>query len=125
MQALAERDEQTLEPLEVTREEFCTIVWPELPSSRIENLTCDWVWESFEPSDLAGRRRILARHGGKTYSLVRLRFAGGTTEYRTYTVHRDVRVIVVDEAGETKELKLFGSILERDGQFELMSFITD
>jgi hypothetical protein len=125
LEALAQRDDQGLKDLVITKEEFCRYVWPELPSSKTPNLTCDWVWNAFEPGDIAGRRQIMARHGGKQCSLIRLRSARGITEYKSFRVHEDVRVTVRDSAGKEEELKLFGSILEYGGQFKLFSYIVD
>jgi hypothetical protein len=125
LEALARRDDQGLKTLVVTKEEFCRYVWPELPSSRIPNLTCDWVWNAFEPSDAAGRQETLARHSGKQYRLVRVRFAKGTTQHDSFKVHQDARVVLRDEADQEAEMKLFGSVLEMDGQFKLFSFIID
>jgi hypothetical protein len=125
LEALRERDEPSLKNLVLTKEEFCNYVWPELPSSRIKNLTCDWVWSSYGPSNAAGLRHILGVHGGNQYRLVRVRFARGTTEYESFKVHEDARVVVADSAGRERELKLFGSILDYEGQFKLFSFIID
>lgn len=125
LEALAKQDEQSLKGLVLTKEEFCTYVWPELPSSEIKNLTCDWVWDSFYPSDVAGLRQTLRMHGGKQYSLVRVRFAKGVTEYKTFKVHEESRVVVKDDSGQEREFKLFGSMLELEGQFKLLSFVVD
>jgi hypothetical protein len=125
LEALARQDDRSLKDLVVTKDEFCNVVWPELPSSETPNLTCDWVWTSFGPSDVAGRRQTLAVHGGKRYSFVGLRFAKTATEHRTFKVHEDGRVIVKNDSGAETELKLFGSILELNGQFKLLSFIVD
>ena len=126
LEALAKRDDQTLKNLVLTKDEFCNYVWPELPSSKINNLTCDWVWRSFKPNDISGRKQILSVYGGKPYNLIRLRYAKGTTEYKSFKVHEDARVVVQDSGGgKEQELKLFGSILEYDGQFKLFSYIID
>lgn len=125
LQALAGKNKEHLRNLAVTKEEFRTRLWPELPASSIPNLTCDWVWDTFQPSSVAGFAQILAAHGGKRYDFVRVRYAKGTTSYASLKVHEDARVIVRDDGGQEKELKLFGSILEMDGQFKLCSFIVD
>ncbi|MBI3950750.1 MAG: hypothetical protein HY314_09885 [Acidobacteria bacterium] len=54
-----------------------------------------------------------------------MRFAKGITEYQSLKVHEDVRVVVTDSSRQEKELKLFGSILDYDGQFKLFSYIID
>lgn len=124
LEGLARQDQQSLRELVLTKEEFCTYVWPELPSSKVKNMTCDWVWNLFEPIDTAGLQQTLARYGGEKYALVRVRFAKGTTEYDTFKVHNNTRMVVKDRAGQEKEIKL-GSMLEMDGQFKLFSFIVD
>ena len=72
LQALAENDRERLKSLALTKDEFCTILWPELPSSKTPNLTCDWVWDSFRPSSLDGLGRSSpAFGGGKPFLTVR------------------------------------------------------
>lgn len=124
LEALAMRDAERLQRLLITRHEFCSLVWPELPSRDIPNLTCDWVWEAFEPMNQAKRGELMAIHGGRRYHLVRLIFARHSS-YRTFTVHEKPRVIVKDSNGQEHDLRLFGSLLELDHQFKLLSFGDD
>ena len=94
-----------------------------MPASKEPNITCDWVWSNFTPKNYSRLGRTLAAYGGQQYTLVRLRFAKGTKDYNTFKVHDDTRIVVKDSAGQEQELKLFGSILESDGQFKIMSYI--
>ena len=48
-----------------------------------------------------------------------------STPYLGNWVHRDARVVVRDSSGQTHRLDLFGSILERGGEFKLFSYVTD
>lgn len=124
LQALATRDVERLERLLITRDEFCSLVWPELPSRDIPNLTCDWVWEAFEPMNRAKRVELMATHGGQQYHLVRLTCARHSS-YRTFTVHEKPRVTIKDGSGGEHDLRLFGSLLQLDNQFKLLSFGED
>ncbi|HXF06314.1 MAG TPA: hypothetical protein VNM72_13000 [Blastocatellia bacterium] len=124
LQALATRDAGRLERLLVTRDEFCSFVWPELPSRDIPNLTCDWVWEAFEPMNRAKSAELMATHGGRQYHLVRLTCAGHSS-YRTFTVHEKPRVTIRDTSGREHDLRLFGSVLQLGNQFKLLSFGED
>ena len=45
--------------------------------------------------------------------------------YRTYKVHRETVLDLLDEEGEEVRLALFGSILEREGEFKLFSYVVD
>ncbi len=125
LDALAEGDEKKIASLRITKQEFCQHVWPELPSSRTPNVTCDWVWDQATLKSLSGLGEMLAKHKGKRYKLVSLRFAGGTESYQSYKVHKETRVRVRDEKGDETEMRLFGSMLEMDGQFKLFSFVID
>ncbi len=124
--ALADGDRATLEALPLSELEFRTVVWPELPSSRPERgLTFDYVWGDLHQKSNNEMRRLINRHGGKRYTLVDLVFDGETTLYETYRVHRETVLTVRDEMGGQQELAFFGSILERDGEFKLFSYVID
>ncbi len=111
--------------LRVTKEEFCQYVWPDLPASRLPNVTCDFAWQQATLTSLGGLSKTLPKHKGKRYKLVSLRFEKGTDSYPNYKVHKDTRLTVKDETGVEQEIKLFGSMLEMDGQFKLFSFVID
>ena len=124
--ALADGDNAVLEALPLSELEFRTVVWPELPSSLPERgLPFDYVWGDLHQKSTNSMRRLIDRHGGKRYALAGLTFAGETTAYETYRVHRETLLTVRDDAGNQHELALFGSILERDGDFKLFSYVVD
>lgn len=122
-----ERDNfDAVRALGLTREEFAWHVWPELPSSIPErNLSLDWVWGDMNGKSLRSLRRTVAAWGGRELELVRVEFAGETTGYHTFAVHRDARLVVQDEEGRVGRLDLFGSVMEKDGRYRLFSFVTD
>lgn len=123
--SIARQDKSDLESLRITKQEFCQLVWPELPSSKLPNVTCDFAWEQATLKSIGGFVKMLAAHKGKRYEMVSLSFAKGTDAYRTYKVHKDSRLVIKDENGLQQEIKLFGSVLELDGQFKLFSFVVD
>jgi hypothetical protein len=123
--ALALRDGDKVKALRLTREEFCRYIFPELPSSKLPNVTCDFVWDQATIKSLGGFVKMWPRHEGRRYELISLRFKDGTDTYRTYKVHKETHLLVRDEKGWEHELRLFGSMLEMDGQFKLFSFVID
>ena len=124
--ALADGDTERLASLALSELEFRTVVWPELPASRPERgLPFDYVWGDLHQKSTNARRRLVARHGGRRYTLAAVEFRGETTPYETYRVHREAILDLLDEEGNELTLPLFGSILERDGQFKLFSFVVD
>lgn len=129
-QAILERIEAAdldgLARLRVDEAEFYWLVWPELPSSQPErNLSWDYVWRDLNQKSLNSARRVIDRHGGRDYQLMRVEFADETTDYGSFRVHRDARVVVQDADGEILTLDLFGSVIEQNGRFKAFSLVTD
>jgi len=125
-EALARSDRETLRGLALSEHEFRTVVWPELPSSRPEmNLPVAYAWGMLNQTSLGSLGATLGAHGGRHYTVVRVEFAGATTRYESFAVHRDARVIVRAQDGAERRLALFGSLLERDGRFKIFSYVTD
>ena len=52
-------------------------------------------------------------------------FAGNTTSYDNYQVHRKTAPKVLGDNGEELELALFGSIIKCTGQFKVFSYVVD
>lgn len=124
--AVADEDADRLASLALSELEFRTVVWPELPSSRPERgLPFDYVWGDLNQKSTNALRRLVARHGGRRYTLAGVAFRGETTPYETYLVHREAILDLLDEEGNELTLPLFGSILERDGEFKLFSYVVD
>lgn len=124
--ALADEDADHLAGLALSELEFRTVVWPELPSSRPgRGLPFDYVWGDLNQKSTNALRRLFARHGGRRYTLAGVAFRGETTPYETYRVHREAILDLLDEEGNELTLPLFGSILERDGEFKLFSYVVD
>ena len=124
--ALAAQDADELESLALSEIEFRTAVWPDLPSSRPERgVPFDYAWGDLHQKSRNALRRLMARHGGERFQLVAVRFTGETTPYRTYQVHRETVLDLRDEEGNDLALALFGSILERGGEFKIFSYVVD
>ena len=121
---LARDDLESMKRLRVSKGEFCAYVFPELPAAKTPNVTCDWVWDQAALKSMAGMSRMLQQNQGKRYELVSMRFAG-TEEHDSYRVLESPVVTVRDETGATSEVRLFGSLLELDGQYKLFSFVVD
>ncbi len=124
--ALAEDDGERLLALALSGIEFRTVVWPELPSSRPERgLPFEYAWGDLHQKSTNELRRLLARAGGRRYELLEMTFDGESTPYETFTVHRDSRLKVRDPEGAERDVRLFGSVLERDGEYKLFSYVVD
>ena len=126
LSALERRDLVALRALAVTEQEFRDHVWPELPAARPErNLPFSYVWGDLRQKSDASLSNTMAAHGGKHYDLVAVRSLGEVTPYETYLVHRETELAVKDVDGAAINLRVFGSILEKDGQFKVFSYVVD
>lgn len=124
--ALECKDGQRLKALAVSEQEFRDHVWPELPAARPDrNLPFSYVWMDLNQKSDGHLARALEEFSGRSLRVASIRFAGGATQYGTYVVHRDSRVAVTADDGTTREVVLFGSVLEKNGQFKVFSYVTD
>jgi hypothetical protein len=126
LDAIQRRDVVTLRSLALNEQEFREHIWPELPASRPErNLPFSYVWGDLHQKSEAALVQTLARHGGRRYVLVSVRFAGEATRYPSYTVYRETVLKVRDDAGTEAELRVFGSSLEKDDAWKVFSYVVD
>jgi len=124
LRALEQRDRARIESLALSREEFKSEAYPEMPA--YGSIPAEFAWSQLAARSRYGLSRVLSAHGGRTYELLDLSYQGGHTAYRTFVVHRRTMLRVRDRAsGEEATLALFGSILEHRGRFKLFSFNID
>ena len=126
LNAFARKDVEHLHALAVSEHEFRQQIWPGLPAARPErNVPVDYVWGDLRQKSDARLRALVAQRGGQRFSLVSLRFDGPVSRYATGTVRRNPTFVVRDTGGRVQELRLCGSILEKDGQWKVFSYIVD
>ena len=123
--ALAARDRPRLESLALSEAEFRGHVWPSLPAARAErNLPFSYVWGDLRQKSAQSLSSILSAHGGTPYELVEATFTGAT-EYGPYTVHRAPSFVVRLPSGGTESVRVCGSMIEKDGEWKVFSFVVD
>lgn len=126
LDAVAARDAEALRRLALTEQEFADHVWPGLPAARPErNLPRSYVWGDLRQKSESYLALTLHDLGGRRLSLLRLSFAGETTDHGTYKVHRKSLLRVRDQEGAERELRVFGSVLEQGGRFKVFSYVVD
>lgn len=124
--ALEKRDANALLALALTREEFTEHVWPDLPAARPErNLSPGFVWGDLNQKSNVALRNTLAAHGGKKYELISIRYLGETTQYDSYRVHRESELTVKEPGGVARQIRVFGSVIEKDGRYKVFSYVID
>jgi hypothetical protein len=124
--ALAQRNEGRLRELAIDEEEFRQHVWPDLPAARPErNVPFNYVWGDLRQKSDAGLRRTMQAYGGQRYDLRSVKFANESTNYGGYRVHRETVLVVGDGKGMNIELRVLGSMLEKEGRWKVFSYVVD
>ncbi|MGH9463124.1 MAG: hypothetical protein ACRD1X_18085 [Vicinamibacteria bacterium] len=126
LSALEASDYEALRSYALNEEEFRRVVWPELPASRPgRNVPLSYAWGDLDQKSTNRLRGLVASRGGQPYELSQVGFEGETTRYETFKVHRDSILVIQSERGGVATLKLFGSMIERDGRYKLFSYNVD
>lgn len=124
--AIHTRDADALHALALNRDEFTEHVWRGLPAARPErNLSPSFVWGDLNQKSNIMLRGTLAAHGGKKYDFVSLRFLGETTHYDSYRVHRESELTVKDPNQTERQIRVFGSVIEKGGRYKVFSYVID
>lgn len=120
---IEKRDEHALHALRVTREEFSTIVWPELPQSRpITHIPISEVWGLGLAQSHAGAGRTIGAYGGRPLTLLRADY-GHEEPFLNYTLLRDVRILIRDSRdGGMVGLRFMPSVIQRHGRYKALIF---
>lgn len=127
LKGLKEKDTVTLLALMVTPEEYSTIIYPELGKywsgarDRRETIA-EWLRTNHFGSAEKGLRRSLRDFGGASFKLQNVTFQDSTQNYPSFTIHQQMLVSVADQDNKQRELKIFGSVVEKDGVFKLLSW---
>ena len=126
LERLREGDRSEIAQLGLSKEEWVRHVWPVSAANRPgSNFTPDFVWGL----DAIRSQRDLAvtvrRYRGKEMKSIRVRIGKGIRDYDGFRLHRDARLEVGLPEGGKRELKLFSSVFERNGEFKIFSFKTD
>ena len=123
---LAAKDLDGLKALPLSETEFRVHVWPELPVSRPErNVPFEYAWGQMKQRSDGNLEATFARYAGKPLKFLRTRYTGETTTYQTFSVRRESEIIAADETGRELILRLFGSVMVKDGRYKMFSYVID
>ena len=126
LERIAAGDREGLLALALTEAEFREVVYPELPASRPErNTSADYLWRGLRQKSRNALAFTLDRHAGAPLELLAVDFLGETTDYGAYRVHRKTALTVRAPDGGKTVVRVFGSMIERGGEYKIFSFVTD
>jgi hypothetical protein len=120
---IGHRDPAGLHALRVSREEFATIVWPELPQSRpITHIPVSEVWGMQTAQCIAGVDRTISMFSGRRITFMRVDYSH-EEPFRNFTLLRDVRILIRDPRdGRVVGLTMMPSVMERRGRYKALTY---
>jgi hypothetical protein len=123
VQALEKNDTTGLTKLLVNRAEFGHLMYPSSPNAAPPyRQSPELVWLTRSASTDKAAHRLLARFGGKAFGFVGYDCADPATREGGNTLWAGCTVRFVEHGGaDTARLRLFGSIVARDGRFKFVS----
>ncbi len=122
-EAIAAGDSTALRRLAVTPREFIDLVYPESPYTRPPyRQSPGLLWRQMQLPSGSGLRRLLERHGGRPFHVESLRCPSPPETQGNNRLHAGCTVRFASGADAAREGRLFGTILERQGHFKLVSF---
>lgn len=95
LEALKAKDEEALTGFLISRNEYETVLWPEMPDGQYTPF--DFFWGMAFKGQKKGLSQILTRYGGLDLELVSITMPDGENDleaYDSFTFHKRVEVIV-------------------------------
>ena len=123
LRALLAVDTADLSAMTLTAREFADLVYPESRYARPPlRQAPGLVWSLIEIPGRTGRRRAEERVGGLPLHLASYSCRSAPDREGDNIVWPDCVAILADAQGRVESHRLFGSILERDGRFKIISW---
>lgn len=120
--ALAERDDEALRDLMITREEYETLLWPSMPDR--EHMPFDFVWSVTGPRSRKARGEALDRFGGLPLELVSIDLGDDVERYEDFALHKGATMTVRrGDTGEEGRLPIIDVLVEMGGGWKFMNYV--
>lgn len=124
--AVAAADTIRLHRMMITPCEFSDLIYPESPYLRPPYQQAPaLVWSQIEASGTTGLTRLLRRLGGQPLRYEAHQCRSEPEAYGSNKIWRGCSLRIRTAAGETATARLFGSIVERKGQFKFVNYAND
>ena len=121
--ALNNNDIEKLNRLRVQRKAYLDWIWPEFPASQPpSNFPGDFAWSNLNKKCNVGMKKWIARYGGQNLKFVAIRFDESTETYKGFQLLRGTVLVLKNAAGEKGELRMLGSVVEKDKRYKLLSY---
>lgn len=121
LEAVAAGDAEELRGFLVTREEYETALWPQMPDG--DYTPFDFVWGLNEVNSRKGLRQLLNEFGGDRLELVTVRFSEEPESYEDFRLHTRAEVVVRrPDTGDTGTLSSFDVFVEHASGWKLLNY---
>lgn len=119
--ALIAGDREALEAMRITREEYETHLWDQLPES--SDLPIDYVWMLNDRNSRNALNHAIEAMSGTEFRLMDVQFTRPSESYDGFTVHFGAEMLVQRaEDGAQGEIPLLDVMVEKDGGWKLLNF---
>jgi len=121
--AVTAADTSALRELALSAREFIDLVYPSSPYTKPPyHQSPGLLWRQIQLPSTSGARRLLARHGGEPMRITALRCQGRPESQGANRLYVGCTVRFSSGAAALREGRLFGSIIERGGQYKFVSY---
>lgn len=124
LEAVIAGDDEALDSLMITRDEYQTLLWPVLPD-RFQ-MPFDFVWSVTGPRSRKARRGTIATYQGVPMRLERVELGEDVERYEEFTLYRGARMWVRrEDTGAVGVLPLMDALVEMEGGWKFMNFVEE
>ena len=121
LEALGDEDGERMASHLVTRAEYETLLWPEMPDG--EFTPFEFIWGMAYPRTRKGHQQALDRYGGLDLELVSIEFSKDPEVYESFTLHKGAVVTVRRlDNGMEGELPTFDVFVDYGGAWKMLNF---
>lgn len=117
--ALNDGDREALHAVRAGSDEYKTVLYPAFPKT---GFSADFAWDNLNRKCTVGVDKWLRRFGERDLAFVGIRFDRPTETYEGLRLHRGTVLSVRTPEGETRDLKILGSVVERENRYKLLSY---
>jgi hypothetical protein len=126
VRALEARDTASIARLAITRAEFAWLYYPTTPQGLSPyDVEPGLLWFLLTSRSDKGARRALTTYGGRQHEVIGQDCGATGNREGKNTIWGPCTVHWVGERGDTVSKQLIGQIIERDGQFKVLSYSND
>ena len=123
MKAVVASDSLELHRMVLNAREFADLVYPESPNTHPPyRQDPALMWRTIQNPSVSGLTRLLRRTDEIPAKLERYKCTGRTEQQGRNTLISGCFLRVVDKHGEISTHRYFGTIIERDGKFKIVSY---